>query len=315
MSNESNWKTSGYIPSEHGWNKATLNNVSNFGYPENYFYADSIKNAIIAFGSFFNDINVIRYDENGYPRKIIQVPIKFGPRAKSHDFRVEKESGKTYYIQQPNMFYKITSVAFDAERAESIETARTFYEDYLVSNGIAENAVQQLWQDIHPTPYNITIESTASCDKMEDALQILEQICSKFNPANFLYVKEFWFMNIRRDIKMKMENSSLEYNEDYGEEDKREITVKFTFTLECNMYHKIDSGTIIDQIVTKLIPNINDSEFSIFGISGNYDGSLTSRYNFSTLGNNATSGNKNFITSEGNVIDTTYYTSHSAIGE
>ena len=83
-----------YDPSLHGFRKGVIDKAENEGYPKNYWYADSLRSLVIGFGNFFNNVYVIRYDEKGEPIKKIQVPLKFGPRMKSHDFRVEQESGK-----------------------------------------------------------------------------------------------------------------------------------------------------------------------------------------------------------------------------
>lgn len=253
---ESNWTIDGYNPSEHGFWKASIDGQSDFGYPVGYYYADTVRAIMIAFTNFFNDLYVIRYDENGYPRKRIQVPIKFGPRAKSHDFRKEQESGETYYIPMPNMYYKIVNIQYDSSRAASSDAIRMFYEDYLMTNGVEETQAQLLWQDTQPVPYNISLELSVKADKFSDLLQMVEQISSRFNPDAFLFIKEFWFMNIRRDIKMKLDSVSLDYQDEFGEQEKRELEAKFMFTVEGQVYTKIEDGAIIDQILVKLNPSI-----------------------------------------------------------
>jgi len=253
---ESNWKDNGYNPSEHGWWRATLDGRADLGYPTGYYYADTIRAIMIAFTKFFNDLYVIRYDENGFPRKRIRVPIKFGPRSKAHDFRKEQESGETYYIPLPNMYYKIINFQYDNTRSASSNAIRTFYEEYLMSKGIEESQAQLLWEDTQPVPYNLSFELSAKTEKIADLFQIVEQISSRFNPDAFLYIKEFWFMNIRRDIKMKLDTIALDYQDEFGEQDKRELEAKFTFTIEGQVYTKIQEGAIIDQIITRLNPSI-----------------------------------------------------------
>ena len=253
---ESNWKTPGYRPDEHGWWKATIDDRGDFGYPIGYYFADTLRAIMVAFTNFFNDLYVLRFDENGFPRKRIQVPIKFGPRAKSHDFRKEQESGKTYYIPLPNMYYQISSFQYDATRAASSMACRTFYENYLMDNGIEEGQAQLLWSDTKPVPYNFGFTMTAKAEKMSDLLQIIENVCTRFNPDAFIFIKEFWFMNIRRDIKMKLDSVDTQMPEDMGEQDKREVEAKFHFTIEGWLYTRIEYGAVIDQIIVTLNPSI-----------------------------------------------------------
>lgn len=258
---EQNWKTPGYDPSRNGWWKASLGEeVSNFGYPHTYLFADSMRAIIQAFLKHFSNIWVCKYDEDGYPRKNIQVPIKFGPRSKAYDYRKEldmkQKTGRTYYIPQPNMTFKITGTQYDESRVVSVDTIRTFYDTALIKRGVEYKQLDLLWQDTVPVPYIVNIEMNANCENMADAMQIWEQVCCQFSPDINLRVKEFWFIDIPRDIKVVLESTNFDFNEDYGEEEKREINVKFQFKLECVVYTGIQHGDIIDQIRVILDPSI-----------------------------------------------------------
>lgn len=273
----SNWTQSGYDPSLHNFFKGVIDDKPNEGYPLNYYYADTLRSLCIGFGNFFNDLYVIRYDEKGEPIKVINVPLKFGPRSKSFDYRVERESGKKYYVQLPNMTYRISGIQFASERAAGQKETRAFYSQYFTKNGIDYLMANQFWKDIQPVPYNITFEMEAKTEHISDANQILEQICSRFCPEAFFDLKEFWFVNIRRAIKMKLDSSNMEINQEFGEEDKREITVSFTFTVEAFFYKPILRSYMIDQIIHTV--NIDPLNYEWKNtMSGNFDGSFSARY-------------------------------------
>lgn len=273
----------GYDPSVHNWRKADTGG-NRGGFPINYFFADTTRAIVVGFANFFNDMKVIHYDKAGYPRKVIDVPIKFGPRSKSHDFKKEQESGETYYIQLPNMYYKINGMTFDGNRASGLKATRTFYNDCFKNTKMAE----QFWEDVQPVPYNYTIELSLKAETISDATQIMEHICTRFTPDCHFDVKEFWFFNKRRSIKMNMDNTpSITFDSDaIGEEDKREITVTFNFTIEAVLYKPIKTAYIIDHIKINMneYPN-SDHKFNI-DIYGNYDGSFTDRYNFNDMTKN-----------------------------
>lgn len=278
----SNWTEKDYDPSEHKMKKAWLEDdpTGNGGYPSNYFFADTLRSLIIGFGQYFNDLYVVHYDEFGNPVKKIQVPIKFGPRSKAFDFRKEQESGDKYYIPLPNITYRIDSVAFDGNRQTGANETRAFYSDYFEKNGVDYIMANKFWSDIQPVPQTINISMEAKTEFIADAYQLLEQINVRFNPDGWFNLKEFWFANIRRAIKMQLESSNIEINTDYGEEDKREITVSFTFKLDAWFYKPIKESYVIDQIITTLQNNDGQGEIYHNNIRGNYNGSLSSRYNF-----------------------------------
>lgn len=278
----SNWTESGYDPSLHGYKKGWNDSDPKGGYPSNYFFADTLRSIVIGFGQFFNDIHVIHYDEHGEPVKKIQVPIKFGPRSKAFDFRKEQESGKKYYIQLPNITYRIDSLSWAGDRYTGAMESRGFYDKFFEKHGIDYQMQEKFWADVQPVPYNITISMEAKTEYIADANQILEQILVRFAPDCYFDLKEFWFANIRRSIKMKCDSSNIEMNMDYGEEDKREITVSFSFTIEAFLYNAIQKTSIIDKIITKLkVDNTNLSHKT--EMFGNFNGSFNDRYNFEQI--------------------------------
>ena len=280
-----NYTQNGYDPSLNGYWRGTIDGAPNNGYPINYYYADTTRSLFIAFGNFFNDIKVIRYNKFLEPVKTIDVPIKFGPRMKSHDFRVEEESGKKYYISLPNLTYRLDSMEFASERAKGIYEERAFYESDLNMAGISGDMQDRFWSDVQPVPYNLSISMDANCEKMSDALQIVEQIAVRFQPAAFFDLKEFWFLNKRRSIKMKLNSINWNIDSDsMGEEDWRRITVSFTFNIEAVFYKPIKNARIIEHINTYLTMNKGDYIYHS-AVFGNKDGSLDNKFDFSKIYN------------------------------
>lgn len=258
---EQNWKTPGYDPSQNGWWKASLGEeVSNFGYPHTYLFSDSARALVQAFGKHFSNIWVCHFDENGFPRKQIHVPIKFGPRSKAYDFRkaqeMKQKTGRDYYIPVPNITFKITGGTYDSSRAASMGGVRYFYDTYLTSKGVETSQLDLLWQDTMPVPQNISIEMTANCETYSDAMQIWEQVTGQFAPDVNLRIKEFWFIDIPRDLKLTMESYSFNFPDEFDEQSKRDLSVTFQFKLEAVIYTGIQDGTIIDQIRLTLDPSL-----------------------------------------------------------
>lgn len=268
-----------YDPSTHQFKKGWIDGHPRGGYPANYFFADTIRAVMIGFGNFFNDLFVIRYDEKGEPIKQIQVPLKYGPRMKSHDFRVEQESGKKYYIPLPNMTYRKTGMSFASDRNSGGGESRGFYSKYFEVNGVDYLMANKFWADVHPVPYNITISMEAKVEHVSDANQIEEQILSRFSPEAYIDLKEFWFINKRRSIKMKLDSISEETTQDFGEEDKREITISMEFTIEAWLYKTIKETYIIDEIITQLGVN-GDKNYWNEKMMGNYTGNFKERHDF-----------------------------------
>lgn len=269
----SNYKQSGYDPSINGWHKGVIDGAPRGGYAKNYFFADSFKTYSTAFANFFRSIHIYRYDENGEPVKDVEVPIKFGPRSKAFDFRVERESGKKYYIPLPNITFRYTSFAFDAERASGLNETRTFYSQFFERNGVPVRMQNKFWSDIQPQPYDIGITLELKTEYLSDADQVTQQVLAQFTPDRYFNVKEFWFCNMRRSIQVLLNDISQDtQSESMGEDQKREITTTFNFTIKGWVYKPIEIGYIIDQIQVKLETTHGTDHVWQNSMSGNIEG-------------------------------------------
>lgn len=246
------WKDGDYDPSAYHYRKTALEGLPNYGYPSNYFFADTIRNVSEAFGSFFDELHVVRHDENGFPAKNVRIPIKMGPRMKAQDYRIEIERGEKYYISFPNLTYSFDSIAWDGERARGLTTIRDFYKEMFDSDIVNE----MFWQDVQPAPYDLGFSLVLNCENMSDLVEVCEQITAKFRPDNYLFVKEFWWYNKRRSLKMHLESISQEVQKELTTELKRVYTVTFQFKIEAYMYTPIKTSYVIDTIKTKLDANL-----------------------------------------------------------
>lgn len=266
------WNQPGYDPSINGWHKGVIEGAPRGGYNKNYFFADSFRTYVTAFANFFRSIHVYRYDDNGVPVKDVEVPIKFGPRSKAFDFRIEKESGKKYYIPLPNITFRYTGYQFDAERASGLNETRTFYNQYFERLGVGTKMQNRFWSDIQPQPWDLTIELTLKTEYLSDADQVVQQVLAQFSPDRYFNVKEFWFCNIRRSIQVLLTGVNQDTTTDLGEDAKREITTTFTFTIKGWVYKPIEIGYIIDQINLKLETAGTTDHVWQNSLSGNIEG-------------------------------------------
>ena len=46
------------------------------------FYHETIRNVIVAFGTMFNNIQIVRKDNSGTVTQIMKVPLAYGPKTK-----------------------------------------------------------------------------------------------------------------------------------------------------------------------------------------------------------------------------------------
>lgn len=280
-----NYKQNGYDPSQNGFWRGVRDDAPNFGYPQNYYYADTIRSIMIAFGNFFNDMYVVRRTDVQEPGKVIRVPLTYGPRKKSHDFRTEQETGNTAVITYPNMTYKIDSYAYDSTRETGTYETRAFYANELKEMGIENNMAETYWADTQPAPVTINVSMEINCENIDDLNQIVEAIIPHFRPAAYVSIREFWFFNKRRSIKIKMDQNGVQIDNDaMGEEDKRIIKGTISFTIEAFMYKPIKNAQIIEKINMFLSYKTASNTVIHNQIFGNKTGDINGpRFNMSNI--------------------------------
>lgn len=270
-----------------------------------YYYPATIRSVVTSVLAFFNDIHVHRTDDNGLVVKDIIVPIKFGPVSKDFQFRTAHEFGAKYYLSYPNITFALNSVAYDPERATGVDEYRYFYDDK-----IGLDNLNDFWSDVQPVPYDLTFSMQVLTESMDDWCQIIENILPQFNPAVYLRVKEFSFLDIERDLQMVLGSISTDFTQEQGEEEKRAINGTLEFTVKSVLYNPVKNAKIIKQIQSKY--NIFDAEAEYqvtqYSTSGIFDTSAypgTSAFSFS--------GNSEFtaITSAGDAANMAWFTSTS----
>lgn len=149
----------------------------------NYFYWQTIKHYIVAFGMMFSDIHFKRPDGNQ-----IKVPISYGPKEKfiARIQRREEHTDKGYQIAftLPRMSFEITNIYYDSSRVLNRinQYVRTFKIDGTPTNTNRMKYVRA------GAPYNIDFELVAYAKFESDVSALLDIILPMFRPEQMLSV-------------------------------------------------------------------------------------------------------------------------------
>jgi len=184
-----------------------------------------------------------------------KVPINWGPWSKLESIRLENytsEGGTKYYQSLPRMALSGPTLSWDPERSTSINELRYFYNE---SNSL--NDVDGFFQQIQPVPYNFEYTLEIRSHSMDQWCQIVEQILPAFNPALYLSVKEFSYLNVKRQLPVVMGGATPNFeNEPSTESNKRYISANIPITIAGFIYHNQDSTN-----KQKLIKYINSNYY------------------------------------------------------
>ena len=81
------------------------------------FYHETIRKIIVAFGSMFNEISIVRKNNSGVVTQTMKVPLAYGPRQKflvrlNDDPNLTKQVAVTL----PRIGFEIQNLSYDASR-------------------------------------------------------------------------------------------------------------------------------------------------------------------------------------------------------
>ena len=226
------------------------------------FYHQTIRKYVAVFGTLFNDINIERKNSSGVIVERLKVPLAYGPKQKwllaVQDTTADRKVTAT---RTPRMGFAMTGVSYD-----SVRKLNTIGRNVAANTSSTATNMTTMY---NPVPYNFDFQLFILVKNAEDGTQILEQILPFFTPEFTLTVNTIPAMDIKADVPILLNSSSVadEYEGDLSA--RRTITWTLDFTLKGFIYPNVTSGQIIKSVeVNFRIPGgdteIETAEFIIF---------------------------------------------------
>ena len=222
-----------------------------------HFYHKQIRNAVIAFGTIFNNINIRRLDSSGNPLQAIRVPLSYAPKEK-FIARLDQQSDLTgtdskVALTLPRMSFDITGYAYDPTRKlnknQKISVAK---------NTSGDN--KRVNTQFSPVPYDVSFDLNIYTATSDDGLQIIEQILPYFQPDyTVTMIMDRTYMDTKRDIPFILE--SVDYEDSYtgALTDRSRIIYTIKFTAKIYLYWPITTSAIIRNAEADMYSNTSDA--------------------------------------------------------
>ena len=201
------------------------------------FYNETIRKVVIAFGTMFNDIHLVRKDNNGAIIQTMKVPLAYGPRQKFLvRLREDADLTKQVAVTLPRLGFEITALNYDPAR--KLNRVQKFKKVKSGNN-------KQLDTQYMPVPYNIDFELYVLSKQSDDALQIVEQILPYFQPDYTVTINDTTEMDTKRDVPVIL--NSVNYEDDYEGDftSRRSIIYRLSFTTKFYLYGPVTSSKVI----------------------------------------------------------------------
>ena len=204
------------------------------------FYHETIRNIVVAFGTLFNDIQLVRKDNSGTITQTMKVPLAYGPREKFLvRLREDADLTKQVAITLPRIGFEIKNLAYDSTRKMS--RVQRFKK-------VKGANTKQLDTQYMPVPYNLEFELYILAKQSDDALQIVEQILPYFQPDYALTINDMSDMGISRDIPIVLNSIGYEDTYDGDFTTRRALTYTLSFTTKFYLYGPVTSAKVIKTV-------------------------------------------------------------------
>ena len=196
-----------------------------------YFYNESLRKCIIAFGSLFNDIYITRKNASGTDSQSMKVPLAYGPKQK---FMVRLDADpnldQKVAITLPRIGFEIAGFDYDPSRKLNRIIKRK-----KVAN-TSDKALKQMSTQYTPVPYNLNFELFVMTKNSDDGIQIVEQILPFFQPEYTVTINEVPEMAIVRDVPIVLNNIGYEDTYTGSFTERRAIIYTLNFTAKAYVY-------------------------------------------------------------------------------
>ena len=204
------------------------------------FYHETMRKVVVGFGTMFNNIQLVRKDNNGNIIQSMKVPLAYGPRDKFLvRLRDDADLSKAAAITLPRIGFEINNLSYDSTR--TLNRVQKFKK-------VKGDNADKLDTQYMPVPYNLDFELYILAKQSDDALQIVEQILPYFQPDYTITIKDMTDMGIKKDVPVIL--NSIGYEDDYqGDmQQRRAIIYTMSFTTKFYLYGPVTSSSVIKTV-------------------------------------------------------------------
>lgn len=210
-----------------------------------HFYNRTIRKIVVAFGTLFNDLQIVRYSKDGntaYER--FKVPLSYGPKEK-YITRLASDPDllKSFGAVIPRMSFNMESIEYDSSRKQM-----TMNKNFTVTDN-------NMYYQYAPIPYNFEFSLSIYVRNTEDGTQLIEQILPFFTPDFTVTVDLVKEMDQKYDLPIILNSVTPEIEYEGDMISTRLIVWNLSFTVKSFIFPPVKdarAGGLITQANTNI---------------------------------------------------------------
>lgn len=213
-----------------------------------HFYHRIIRKMVVAFGTIFNNIKLVRYNKAGNVEiERITVPLAYAQKEKFYQrITADPNLANAVQITLPRMSFELESIAYDPLRKLS-----NYNETFVANDSSSVRSYRAV-------PYNFEFSLSIYVRNVEDGTQIVEQILPYFNPDMTL-TGDVLGLGKKVDLPIILQTINSSVDAEGSSDTTRMIIWTLTFTLKGFMYGYVANSSVIRTATA----NTYDSTFNL----------------------------------------------------
>lgn len=214
---------------------------------QGHFYHKTIRKLVAVFGSLFNEIYVLRYDNDRTQEyKRLKVPLSYALKENFlYDLAFDTDLQKMIQVQLPRMSFALSGMRYDPTR-KLVSIGRN-YTPVTANNRLVTSS-------FNPVPYDFDFEVGIYTRSIEDLSQIIEQIIPTFTPdyTPAAALIDDNGVRIERDIPIALTSVQPEILLGSTNEESRSVQATLIFTAKAYLFGPVANVSIIRKTITNV---------------------------------------------------------------
>lgn len=207
-----------------------------------HFFHDLLRKYTIAFGTLFDNIQVVKYTDTGIEDSRERVICNHGPKEK-YVSRTEQDPDlqKMAALKTPRMAYELVDVRYDPNRKTSALN--------VLRNGDGANVDGTVKASYYPTPYELVFELYIVTKNKIEGNQIVEQIMPFFAPDWNIKINPVTGLCVFLNVPVTLNDISWVDTYEGAYPERREIIWTLRFTMKAYMFGPVSDRPVIKETV------------------------------------------------------------------
>ena len=221
-------------------------------------YNKIIRKLTVAFGDLFNNITLVRYNEDLTEQERFLVPIAYASQ-EMYLIRLQGDPDLDKKVQMtlPRLSYVLNGINYDSSRKQ-ITNQKNF----------ASNASGGVIAQYNPVPYDFDFSLYLYVRNIEDGNQVIEHILPFFTPDYTIKLNLIPEMGVVKEVPIVLKNVDYSVQDEGNRDsDPRIVIWTLNFTVKGFIFGATSPVNIIRNSITNILSGVSETDNIAFNMN------------------------------------------------